>query len=188
MKPLPVPHASRLLLIITLLALPATAQEPPDRSIAPQELRVVGAEGRDLIALPSRAGLAEAAHPPPGLFVAQSFEAASRRIHIVTFEGETYRAATPLDGPRSWVAFDPDRRAFASLLPSIRVELDSDLQLDAVAAEVGATGVTVFESLGFAILDLPGDLHPADAVARVQALTGQPDASVRLRGPRIEWR
>ena len=176
------------LLMVTLLALPAMAQEQPDRSLAPQELRVVEAEGRDLIALPSHAGLADTAHPQRGPFVAQSFEAESRRIHIVTFEGETFRAATPLEGPRSWIAFDPDRRAFASLLPSIRVELDADLQLDAVAEEVGATGVTTFESLGFAILDLPEDLHPADAVTRVHALTGQPDASVRVRGPRIEWR
>ena len=169
-------------------ALSAAAQQPADRPFAADGLRIVEAEGRNLVVLPSYAGSADALESPSGEFAAQSFEAASRRIHVVTFEGDTFRAATPLDGSRSWIAFDPSRRAFASLLPSIRIELGAGLELDAVAAQVGATGVTVFESLGFAIFDLPEDLHPADAVARVQALPGQPDAAVRLRGPRIEWR
>ena len=56
---------------------------------------------------------------------------------------------------------------------------------NAVSAQVGATGVTVFESLGFAILDLPEDLHPADAgcaragppgpARRGRAAAGSPD-------------
>ena len=170
------------------VAVPVEAQEPVDRPFPADGLRIVQAEGRNLVALPSYAGSADVLKTASAGFAAQSFEAAERRIHVVTYEGETFRAATPLEGPRSWIAFDPDRRAFASLLPSIRVELDAGLELDAVATEVGATGVTVFESLGFAIFDLPEDLHPADAVARAQALPGQADAAVRLRGPRIEWR
>ena len=183
------PLAFWLAVLMTLaVAVPAEAQEPVDRPFPADGLRIVQAEGRDLVALPSYAGSADVLKTASGGFAAQSFEAESRRIHVVTFEGETFRAATPLDGPRSWIAFDPDRRAFASLLPSIRIELGAGLELDAIVAEVGATGVTVFESLGFAIFDLPEDLHPADAVARVQALPGRPDAAVRLRGPRIEWR
>ena len=170
------------------VAVPTEAQEPLDRPFPADELRIVEAEGRDLVVLPSYAGAADISTTASGGFAAQSFEAESRRVHVVTFDGETFRAATPLEGPRSWIAFDPDRRAFASLLPSIRIELDAGLELDAVATEVGATAVTVFESLGFAIFDLPEDLHPADAVARVRALPGQPDAAVRLRRPRIEWR
>ena len=177
-----------VLLMTLAVAVPAQAQEPVDRPFPPDGLRIVEAEGRELVALPAYAGSADVLETASGGFAAQSFEAASHRIHVVTFEGETFRASTPLDGPRSWIAFDPDRRAFASLLPSIRIELGAGLELDAVSAQVGATGVTVFESLGFAILDLPEDLHPADAVARLQELPGQPDAAVRLRGPRIEWR
>ena len=177
-----------VLLITLAVAVPAQAQEPVDRPFPADELRIVEAEGRDLVVLPSYAGSADVLETASGGFAAQSFEAESRLVHVVTFEGETFRAATPLEGPRSWIAFDPERRAFASLLPSIRIELDAGLELDAVATEVGATAVTVFESLGFAIFDLPEDLHPADAVARVRALPGQPDAAVRLRGPRIEWR
>lgn len=182
-------HAFRLAVFMALAAvLPAQAQGPADRPFPAKVLPMVEAEDRDLVVLPSRGGPANILETVAGGFAAQSFEVGSRRMHVVTFEGETFRAATPIEGPRSWIAFDPDRRAFASLLPSIRVELDASLQLDTVVAEVGATDVTVFESLGFAILDLPEDLHPADAVARVQALAGSPDASVRLRGPRIEWR
>ena len=119
---------------------------------------------------------------------AQSFETGSRRIHVVSLDGDSYRAATPLDGPRSRVVFDPARRAFAPLLPSIRVELDGDVRLDAVEAALAAVRMTVFESLGFAVVDLPADLHPAEAVQRVRALPGQPEAAVRLRRPGIEWK
>lgn len=182
-------HAFPLAVFVALAAaLPAQAQEPADRPFPADVLPMVEAEGRDLVVLPSRGGPADTLETVSGRFAAQSFEADSRRIHLVTFEGDTFKAATPLDGPRSWIAFDPERRAFASLLPSIRVELEPGMQLDAIAAEVDATGVTVFESLGFAIVDLPQDLHPADAAARVRGLPGQPDAVVRLRGPRIEWR
>ena len=175
-------------LAVLLLALAATGQERPDRTFAAQGFRVLAAEGRDLVVLPSYRGALDAGRPASGGFSTQTYETASQRIHVVSFEGDTFRAATPLDGPRSWIVFDPARRAFAPLLPSIRIELNGGVHLDAVAAEIGALRVTVFKSLGFAILDLPADLHPADATARVRNLPGQPYAEVRLRGPRIEWR
>lgn len=182
-------HAFRLAVFMLIAAaLPAGAQDPADRPFTASALPVVEAEGRDLVVLPSRGDPAATLDTATGGLAARSFEAGSRRIHLVTFEGDTFKAATPLDGPRSWIAFDPERRAFASLLPSIRIELEPGMRLDAIASEIGATDVTVFESLGFAIVDLPRDLHPADAVARVRGLAGQPDALVRLRGPRIEWR
>ncbi|MDE0451773.1 MAG: hypothetical protein OXI90_08390 [Gammaproteobacteria bacterium] len=176
------------MLMVLAAAMPIEAQDSKDRPPGPLELRIVQAEGRDLIALPSHAGVPDLLQPVWGGLAAYSFEAGSLRIHVVEFEGQTFKAATPLDGSRSWIAFDPDRRAFASLLPSIRIELEPRPHLDAIASELGATGVTVFDSLGFAIIDLPGDLHPAEAVARVRNLPGEPRAAVRLRGPRIEWR
>ncbi|MDE0224091.1 MAG: hypothetical protein OXP28_03030 [Gammaproteobacteria bacterium] len=176
------------MLMVLAAAMPIEAQDPKDRPPAPPELRIVQAEGRDLVALPSHADVPDVLQPASGGLAAYSFDAGSRRIHVVEFEGETFRAATPLEGSRSWIAFDPGRRAFASLLPSIRVELQPELQLDAIASELGSTGVTVFETLGFAIIDLPEDLHPAEAVARLRNLPGEPRAAVRLRRPRIEWR
>lgn len=150
------------------------------------DARVETVEGRRLLILPA-SGLPRTQSPSDGI-VAQSSESASHRTHLVYIEGATYSAATPLQGPGAWIAFDLDRRRFESLLPSIRVELDAGERLDTAVGAVGATGVEVFDSLGFAILYLPSDLHPADAAALVRGLSGQPDASVRLRGPRIEWR
>lgn len=176
--------------VLTVLATgsPLSAQDPADRPSVTPELRIVQAEGRDLVVLPSNAGVPDVSQPASRRLAAYSFETGSRRIHVVEFEGETFRAATPLKGSRSWLAFDPGRRAFVSLLPSIRIELEPDLQLDAIASELGSTGITVFDSLGFAILELPENLHPAEAVARAKNLPGEPEAAVRLRGPRIEWR
>ena len=170
-----------------LLAPPGSAQELLEQTFAEEGFRVVVTEGRELVSLPS-AGAFVSVQLASGGFAAQSFETPSQRIHVVTFDGKTYRAATPLEGPRSRLVFDPARRAFASLLPSIRIELDGGVRPDTVAEMLGAVGATVFESLGFAIVDLPGEMHPADAVEQVRRLTGRPDAAVRLRGPRIEWR
>ena len=175
--------AIRLVLLTLLLTEPLTAQ-----TIANGGTRITAAGGREVIVLSAQAASQAAAQTDAAGFAAQSHETATQRIHVVTFEGETFTAATPLDGPWSRIVFDPARLSFVSLLPSIRVELRDGVQIEAVAAEVGATGITVFESLGFAFLDLPEELHPADAVARVSNVLGQPGASVRLRGPRIEWR
>lgn len=150
--------------------------------------RVTVAGDREVIALSTQPTARAVTPSVLPRFTAQSHETLTQRIHVVTYEGETFSAATPLEGPESRIAFDPARRTFAPLLPSIRVELSERVQIGAVAAEVGATGITVFESLGFAILDLPEELHPADAVARISTAFGATIATVRLRGPRIEWR
>ena len=38
------------------------------------------------------------------------------------------------------------------------------------------------------IEDILAGIRPADAVARVRNLPGQPEAAVPLRGPVIEWK
>jgi len=145
-------------------------------------------EGRQVIVLASGTGSPESAAYPSGTIAVQSYETATRRKHIVSFKGRTYSASTPLEGPWSLVVFDPARRRFASLLPSIRVELVGGVDLKAIAETLDAVDITVFDSLGFAYVDLPNGLHPADAVDRVRNLNGAPRAAMRLRRPRIEWR
>lgn len=175
--------AWRNLVLSLLICLPVAAQEsftaPPG---------TISLEGRALIRLASAGDGAAVESAGPGGLIARSFETAAYRIHEVTIDGRTFRAATPLSGPRSRVVFDPVKRRFDSLLPSIRVELDRAVDLEAVAGAVNAIGTTVFESLGFAIVHLPADLHPADAIERLRSLPGEPQAAVRLRGPKIEWR
>ena len=209
------PSAWVILLLWTQLAAGQNLAEP---ALANAPFRIVQSEGRELIVLPpyrpapganrseqpdagglavqpGAGGLAVqpgagglTVQPGAGGLAVQSYETASRRLIAVSLEGETFRAAAPLAGPGSLLVFDPARRAFAELSPTIRVELGEGLDVDAAAAAVGATGVEVFESLGFAILTLPRGLHPADAVTVVRNLTGQPGAAVRLRAPRIQWR
>ena len=175
-----------LYIFLMIVAAALTVVQGPDglaRSAGNTRVEMV--EGRRLLILP--ASEMPRTQSSDGI-AAQSFESASHRTHVVYLEGETYSAATPLQGPGVWIAFDLEQYRFESLLPSIRVELDAGERLDAAVGAVGATGVEVFDSLGFAILNLPSDLHPADAVALVRGLSGQPDASLRLRRPRIEWR
>ena len=173
---------------VCVTTLPTAAQDAPQRVDAPDGLLVVTAEGGELLVLPPYGTTYPVAPRAFGGLTATSFETASQRIHVVSLDGDAYRAATPLDGPRSRIVFNPARRAFAALLPSIRVELNAIVRLDAVEAALGAERVMVFESLGFAIVDLPAEVHPADAVERVRALPGQPVATVRLRRPGVEWK
>lgn len=145
------------------------------------------AEDRNVLVLPS----ASASLRLPtdfGPITGRSYETSFQRVHTVWIDGETYRAATPLDGPASRIAFDPMRRRFVSLLPSIRVELDGAADLHAIAASVAAVRVTAFERLGFAIVELPATLHPADALRTLASLGNAPAASLRTRGPPIRWR
>ncbi len=183
------PGCAMLLLALTVRSQEEARPEPQDTLGG---FHFVVAEGRTLAVLHA-SGEAGGSRPSSvsaagARTSARSSDTTPHRIHEVEVDGEVYRAATPLDGPRSRIVFDPARRAFESLLPSIRLELDGDVDADAVGEALGALRVTVFERLGFAILDLPGDLHPVDAVARVRRLPGRPEASVRLRSPPLEWR
>lgn len=155
-------------------------------SQATGDARAFVVDGRELIIL-SPADSRAAAPASPAVAI-EAYETSSRSIHAVSYGGRTFKASTPLDGPWSLIAFDTAQRKFVHLLPSIRVELDYGTDLDAVAEALNAVEVTVLESLGFAIVRLPGGLHPADAVARVENLNGGPRASMRLRRPRIQWR
>ena len=172
-----------LVWLTLLLSSPVASQTLTDGAAS-----IAAAGGREVIVLSPLSASQAAAPLEVAGFAAQSHETATRRIHVVSYQGETFRAATPLDGFGSRIVFDPVRRTFVPLLQSIRVELGGGVPIDAIAIEVGATGFTVFESLGFAVVELPEDLHPADAVARVTSAFGGGVASVRLRGPRIEWR
>ncbi|MDE0193523.1 MAG: hypothetical protein OXQ90_19405, partial [Gammaproteobacteria bacterium] len=70
------------------------------------EHRAVVVEGRELIVLNVPAGATgfadrRDARPESTAFTAESYEIGARRIHVVVYDGETYRAAAPKEGPRS---------------------------------------------------------------------------------------
>lgn len=163
---------------------PSTAADPPS---PPAGFRLAAADGRDVVLLP--AGEASARlRSASGAVLGRSWETGKRRIHEVTLEGRTYRAATPLDGPASRIAFDMSRRRFARLLPGIRVGCASREEADSIGKLARATRTRYLDKLGFAILDLPDTVHPAEAAARVNAELGGDKASVRIRRRNPRWK
>lgn len=159
---------------------------------ASQEVRtgdfvLAATQGREVVVLP--AGQASGTvRQERGTVYGYAFESGGRRVHVIEFEGEVFRAATPLEGPASRIAFDPSRRTFVPLLPSIRVEVESRDRLEAVAKQFGSANSVYFDRLGFGIIDLPADLHPLKAIERLNTVSGPARASIRLRRPPLEWR
>lgn len=164
---------------------PAMSGAAPESATG--QFRVAMAQGREVVVLPS-AGAAGRRASQWGPISASSYETRSQRVHVVQFEGKTFRAVTPLEGPSSRIVFDPSRRRFVRLLSSIRVELQTRSQAELVARLTGATRVAFLDKLGFAIADLPDSVHPLDAIARLESAPAALKATIRLRRPPIEWR
>ena len=118
----------------------------------------------------------------------RTLQTATHRVHVVEFEGETFAALAPPGDPARRIVFDPARRTFARLLPSIRIETSDAAQVERIVTALGAAGATFFEPLGFAFVQLPPALDPLDAAARTDALLGRPAATVRLPPPPVKWR
>lgn len=168
--------------VVVLLAAHAAAAEES----AADGLQLVQSQGRDVVVLP-HAKSSDSVHSTLGPIHARTVETRKRRIHTVSFGGQAYRAATPLEGPASRVAFDPGRRKFVAVLPSVRVEVTDAAQVRAVARATGATRTTHIAKLGIVIIELPESLHPVEAIERLQAVPGRPKGSIRLRRPPVKW-
>ena len=151
------------------------------------EYKIATTLGREVVILPSTTTSIQT-QLKLGPIDGRSYETPSKRVHIVSFRGETFRASTRLEGASSRIVFDPSQRKFVQLLPSIRIELEDYAELDLIAEKIGATKATSFEKLGFAIIDLPETMHPADAIAQLEKFPERPKASIRMRGPSIKWR
>lgn len=170
------------LAIALAFSLPSAAQEARTG-----EFVLAAAQGREVVVLPTEQA-SGSVRQERGTVYGYAFESGERRVHVIEFEGEVFRAATPLEGPASRIAFDPSRRTFVPLLPSIRVEVESRDKLNAFAKLFGSANSVYFDRLGFGIIDLPEDLHPLEAIERLKAVSGQARASIRLRRPPLEWR
>lgn len=168
------------------LALAASLSAAAEESLT-AEIRVAAPQGREVVVLPSAKSSGKA-RTAWGWIDGNSYETGSHRVHVVNFEGRTFRAATPLQGPASRIAFDPSRRKFARLLPSIRVEIENPQQVESAKRALGAGKADFFEKLGFAILHLPDDLHPVEAIERLSKVPGRPRGTIRLPRPPIQWR
>lgn len=171
----------RLGVLVFLVGHTAAAEEP-----AVDAMQLAQSQGRDVVVLP-QAQSSDSVRSALGPIHARSVETRNRRIHTVSFGGRAYRAATPLEGRASRVAFDPGRRKFVAVLSSIRVEVTGQAQVDAIARATGATGTTHIARLGVAFIELPESLHPVEAIKRLKAVPGRPKGSIRLRRPPVKW-
>lgn len=167
-----------------LVLFAATANAQPLRVDGPP---MASTEGRDVLVLASTPG-ATRVDSAFGPLAAQAYDTSSSRVHVVRFDGRTYRASTPLRGAGSHIVFDPGRKRFVALLPSLRIDLAGGVPLQAIAEALGAIRVTRFESLDFAVMHLPEELHPADALARLNRGFEPVSASPRLQAPPLKWR
>ena len=108
------------------------------------------------------------------------------RVYQAFHDGATRTLHVALDAVPRFAAFDPERNRFELLSPSLRVELEDDALLDDVIAASGAIGAKAYPMLGFAIVQLPSQVNPADAAGVVQSLPGVVDAQVMIeRPPRV---
>lgn len=181
-SPLSVPVFLSWCLLAIASGIPSDAHAAP-----PYGFQAVLAQSREVVVLPSST-VSGYVQSQACLVTGSSYETPTLRVHVVHCAGEIYRAATALQGPSSRIAFDPSRRSFARLLPSIRVELSSERQLESAKSALGAEKADFFGKLGFAIIYLPENVHPLDAIAKLAEGPGRHKATIRLAGPRIKWR
>ena len=183
--------SARAALLLGVLGIGVAAHSVHDSAAAQDSARggfqVVAVSGRDAVLLPSAAATAQL-RSAAGAILGRSYETAGHRIHELTIEGRMYRAATPLDGPASRIAFDMRRRQFVRLLPAIRVECASREEAESIARQIGARQTRYLDRLGIAILTLPDPVHPAEAAERVNAAAGREVASVRFYRPGPQWK
>ena len=167
--------------VVLLAAHTAAAEE-----YAADAMQLAQWQGREVVVLP-QARSSDSVSSAFGPIHGRSVETRKRRIHTVSFGGRSLRAATPLEGPASRVAFDPVRRRFVAVLPSIRVVVTDAAQVRAIARATGAARATHIARLGIAFIELPESLHPVEAIERLKALPGRPNGSIRLRRPPVKW-
>ena len=180
--------ARNALLVLFGCAMPLALGLPSaPHEVGTGDFTVAATQGREVVVLPTSQA-SGTVRPGRDTVIGYAYLSGERRVHVIEFEGEVFRAATPLEGPASRIAFDPSRRTFVPLLPSIRVEAASKAQLEDIAERLGAGKSVYFDQLGFGFVDLPDDLHPLEAIARLETVRGGPTANIRLRRPPLEWR
>ena len=166
LPPLPTPHGNsdmhsnpwpRFALAATLtgLGLLASAQELP--------LRTTLVDDRTVVMMPMQS---------PGLSGASSLAGVDIRISMdeqlrtyrASYLGRTYTAYADVSGPPTRFAFDTGDRRFRIVSPTILVELDDYDVLGQLVLERGALTARAYPHLGFALIELPVEADPGEAV------------------------
>ena len=108
----------------------------------------------------------------PGLFGASSVAGVDIRVSMdgdlrtyrADYLGKTYTAYYNLSGPPTRFAFDTGERRFRIVSPTVLVELDDYDALGQLMLERGALNAKGYPHLGFALIQLPVEADPAEAV------------------------
>ena len=106
------------------------------------------------------------------------------RVYQAFHQGVTRTLYVALDASLRYVAFDPERNRFELLSPGLRVELEDYGLLDRVVAAAGGIGGKAYPMLGFAIVQLPREANPVDAIRTIEAMSGVIDVRLITEGPR----
>ena len=106
------------------------------------------------------------------------------RVYQTFHNGITRSLHVALDAALRYVAFDPERNRFEMLSPGLRVELEDYGLLDRIVDAAGGIGGKAYPMLGFAIVQLPLEASPVDAILAIEDLPGVIDVRLMTEGPR----
>ncbi len=105
------------------------------------------------------------------------------RVYRAQHKGKDHQVHMALDGAPRHLAFDLEAGRFRDILPSLRIEMNDYASFDTIVQQAGGTGGKVYEALGFALIQLPDDLNPAEVAAELSELHSVTRATIQLRGP-----
>lgn len=105
------------------------------------------------------------------------------RVYRALHKGKEHKIYVAREGRPRWLAFDPAQGRFRDVLSSLRVELSDYDQLPEFVEAVGGIRGKAYIPLGFAIVELPSEVNPAEVASIVQSLPGVEAASIQLEGP-----
>lgn len=142
-------------------------------------LRATG-EARELLVMPLEAPAERAAAVIGGTSVEVAAEG-DFVVYRVRHGGRTHTAYNPVGGPRRWLAFDPGQGRFNEVASSVRVRMTPRAKLSDLIDRTGALGGKAYPALGWALLRLPPNVNPADAVRRLASDPSVESAELVLR-------
>ena len=106
------------------------------------------------------------------------------RVYRVFHAGVTRTLHVAAGASLRYVAFDLDRNRFELLSPGLRVELQDYGLLGEIVAAAGGSGGKAYPMLGFAIVQLPPEANPVDAIHAIEELPGVIDVRLMTEAPR----
>ncbi len=165
------------LMYVALLALSAHAQSVWQSSVVPVQTM----QGKVLV-LPASTVLPEQVAGSAGTRVSIAVEG-DYRVYRARHKGKDHHVHVALDGPAPYLAFDVEEGRFRNILPSLRVEMNDYADFDAVVQQAGGNGGKVYEALGFALIQLPDDINPAEVAAELSTMPSVTRANIQLQGP-----